>query len=474
MHDSSWAASEFKNLNLGDKRLNQRLINVCEKFSEMPESPINQTCDSWAETKAAYRFFKNKKIREGKILESHAQKTLERMKAHKTILVAQDTSYISYSNHKKTRDLGKIGAHKSMNNKEITSWGLIMHSSLAMTTAGTPLGLLDQKISVRNPRTASFTKKKDSTPIEEKESFKWLESLKKSQGIVSDTQIVTICDREADMYEFFEQSYNLNSPVLVRAKTNRVINKSSRWARNSGERLRSFISKLPVSGNYKVKVPSKNDEPARTAKMSLKYGKFNLNAPLNNINHRKEKLKDLEMSFIHVFEVNPPKRTQGIEWILLTNLPVKSTESALEKVYWYTLRWRIEMFHKVLKSGFKVENCRLSTADRLKKYLTVMSIVACRMFMITLIARESPNTSCQKFLSNDEWKVLFAKTTGRTRLPKKPPNLRTVLKWVAKLGGFLGRKNDGNPGMITLWRGWKRLTDLVSGWKLANQQLTYG
>lgn len=155
--------------------------------------------------------------------------------------------------------------------------------------------------------------------------------------------------------------------------------------------------------------------------------------------------------------------------MLLTNLPVRSFDEAYEKVLWYCLRWRIEMYYKVLKSGFRVEACRLGHAERLARYLTVMSIVAWRLFMITLIARTNPTTPCTKLLADHEWQVLFLKVNKNKKLPKKPPVIGEVVIWVARLGGFLARKGDGPPGTITLWRGWKRLADLTEGWNLAAQ-----
>ena len=158
-----------------------------------------------------------------------------------------------------------------------------------------------------------------------------------------------------------------------------------------------------------------------------------------------------------------------MEWMLITNQPVTTFEEACERVSWYRLRWRIEMYFKVLKSGFRVEACRLGTADRLIRYLTVMSIVAWRLFMITLIARTNPSLPCSQFLSEQEWTVLAVKSSRPRPPPAAVPTIAEALVWIARLGGYLARKSDGPPGTLTLWRGWKRLTDLTEGWRLANQ-----
>ncbi len=179
-HEMSWAAEEFAEVDLGDKRLDARLIKLCDRFSDAPESPINQACVDWAETKAAYRFFQNDNVELGKILAAHCCKTAQRANKHKTVLALQDTSYFVYTNHSKTKGLGKISLKKGKNVKKIYSNGLVVHTCLAVTTSGLPLGLLDQKIFARKFRTKRTGKAKphDQLPIEEKESYRWLEALR--------------------------------------------------------------------------------------------------------------------------------------------------------------------------------------------------------------------------------------------------------------------------------------------------------
>jgi len=473
----SWAAEEFADVNLGDKRLNARLIKLCDRFSDAPESPINQACTDWAEAKAAYRFFKNNKVEVDKMLAAHRCKTAQRAKEHKTVLALQDTSYFVYTNHPKTEGLGKMSLKKGKNVENIYSNGLLVHTCLAVTTKGLPLGLLDQKIFSRKLRKKNNNKTKphDSLSIEDKESYRWLESLENTKEVTGGIRIVTVCDREADLYDFFKRSYQIDAPVLVRANADRTINRKSCYAEKDIEKLWEHMRKQPNSGSYVFEISKKSktkhakEREARTAMVSVRFGSFTLNPPRNNIRVSTEKLPDIEMQAVYVLETNPPDGEEAIEWMLLTNLPVMSYEDAYEKVLWYCLRWRIEMYFKVLKSGFRVESCRLGHADRLAKYLTVMSIVAWRLFMITLIARTDPATPCSTLLADQEWKVLFLQANTNKTIPKKPPSIGIVVIWIAKLGGYLARKSDGSPGSITLWRGWKRLADLSEGWKLAGQ-----
>jgi hypothetical protein len=291
---------------------------------------------------------------------------------------------------------------------------------------------------------------------------------------------VTVCDREADIYEFFKLSEEINSPVLVRANVDRAVNKPSRYAEKAVVGLWAYMEKQAVAGTITVQIPARHKTPhckeraARTALLTIKFGSFQLNPPRNNVKHRTSELPDLPMHAVYVFEANPPADAEPVEWMLLTNISVTNFDEACEKVLWYCLRWRIEMYFKVLKSGFLVENCRLGKSDRLVKYLTIMSIVAWRLFMITLIARTNPDTLCTELVADYEWKVLFAKINKGKELPKRTPTIGEVVIWIARLGGFLARKGDGMPGTITLWRGWKRLTDLTEGWNLAINGATCG
>ena len=202
--------------------------------------------------------------------------------------------------------------------------------------------------------------------------------------------------------------------------------------------------------------------------MGIKFGPFRMNPPRNNPKHKTETLPDIQLFAIHALEKHPPKGEEPVEWMLLTNQPVTTLEEACERVRWYSLRWRIEMYFKVLKSGFRVEACRLGTAERLIRYLTVMGIVAWRLFMITLIARTNPSLPCSRLLSEQEWTVLAVKSSRNGCPPASPPTIADALIWIARLGGYLARKGDGSPGTLVLWRGWKRLTDLTEGWTLAN------
>lgn len=466
---SEWAKSEFGGINLGDKRLTDRLVKITDQFSTSTESPINKSCENWGDTKAAYRFFQNDNVEYTDIIKCHAQSTKRRAASDNVVLAIQDTTYFNYTNHPKTTGLGLLSRFTGKHKKDILTLGLYMHTTLAINTDGLPLGLLDQKISSReilSKEKSELKKRSHNTalPIEDKESVRWLNSMEKTASIFSDQdkKIVTVADREADIYDLFALAERINTYYLVRASKNRKVNKTAIHSEISGDFLWDLMDDVAVSGKIEINVPRKGDEPKRKACCRVKYTKVSV-LPPRHYKGKKPISGSLAMYVIQVLETNPPSGVKEIEWVLCTNIPVKNYNDSIEKVKWYCLRWRIEEYFKVIKSGFNVEGCRLQSADRLVRYLAVVSVVAWRVFWLTLVSRTSQNTNTHEFLGDTEWKVLFVKYNSSHKIPKTPPSLKQLTIWVARLGGFLARKGDGSPGIKHMWRGLKRLSDIVDG-----------
>jgi hypothetical protein len=374
----------------------------------------------------------------------------------------------------------KIETNNGYTNKSISVKGLIMHTAFAVNQEGLPLGILDQKIYARsNEELKSVEDKNDPhlMSIENKESIKWLNSLKNFTNNIDmvKTKIVTVCDREADIYDFFELADNLKSDILVRAAQDRVINKKTLHAKKDNQKLWDVIESLPCQGVIDVEVPVKNNQPKRTAHLEVRFGKFTMNPPKKNIRNKTENLSNLSIYAVYIVEKHFPEGTDPLEWMLLTNISINTFDEAIEKVRWYCLRWKIETFHKILKSGLKVESCRLSTAERLIRYLTIMSIIAWRIFFITLISRVDPNLPCTIVLDKEEFRVLYAKMyLSKFSSNTEIPTIKKAIIWIAQLGGYLARNNDPPPGPTVVWRGWKRLFDLTEGWKLFGMINTCG
>jgi hypothetical protein len=300
MITQNWAEEELQSIDLGDQRLNKRLIQLTESFSQSPQSPINHACEDWAETKGAYRFFSNENVDYKDILQGHIKSTTKRCLEYPTILASQDTTYFNYTSHPKTEGLSILTTKKGFNKSQrrLTK-GLIMHSSLAVSTDGLPLGVLDQKTYCHEERHVERKIRKaqnDLLPIEEKESFRWLESLQNTNAALLDEKIavVTVCDREADIYDFFLLSYKIQSPVLVRAKSNRIINKKTTYSKKTGEKLWSFMQKQSCQGSIQVEIPKNEKIPSRLATLEIRFCTFTLNPPFNHPKLKKRKTSNTE------------------------------------------------------------------------------------------------------------------------------------------------------------------------------------
>ena len=477
--DASWTYNEFFSADLGDERLNKRLSTIAERFAQSPISPINHACDDWAETKAAYRFFRNEKIAYKEITRSHIAATKERCRDYSTVLAIQDTTYCNYSQHPKTKGLCPLSRKKGKHKDDMVTLGMIVHSTFVVGSDGLPLGIADQKIYSRpqpaEPMDAKMKKSlKDRLPTEDKDSYRWVESLENTTKNLAGTQnrVVTICDREADIYDLYLRAQQLTVPLVVRANYDRTVNKKSRHSEITGEKLWDVLKRQRCEATIKVKIPKQKQYDARTATCRVRFFDFLMNVPMNYCDYHQKRPPNLNVYAVYVSETACPEGFEPIDWMLITNIPILNREQALEIVAWYCLRWRIETWHKVLKSGLQVEECRLSTSERLIRYLAVMSIVAWRIFWVTLVARVSPDASCRIFLNESEWKLLAAKFNKICKRKLKEPTLEQSIKWIAQLGGFLARKGDKQPGITHIWRGMKKFAAMLEGAALS--KVIYG
>ena len=448
-----WAEAEFATVDLGDARRHKRLLTIARDFFAQPRANIPQACQSRAKTKAVYRFFEDKNNTMDKILAPHYETTLSRAQQEKVVLVAQDTTTLNYSTHPATQDLGLIGS------KQDGPIGLIVHDTMAFNLEGTPLGLLDVQCWARDP--ADFGKKhlRAQLAIEQKESNKWLKSFQataEAQKRCPDTTFVNMGDREADIYELFHLA--LSDPegprLLVRSEYNRLL------ADGQGH-LWDHVASQELGGIQTVHVPRKGNRCARDARLEVRFAQVTLKPPQN-----KKHLDELNIWAVFAEEVDAPDGVTPLKWMLLTTCPVHSFENAVEKLDWYCGRWGIEVYHRTLKSGCKIEQRQLGSADRIEACLAIDMVIAWRIYHLTKLGRETPDVPCTVFFEECEWKALVAYKTQNPIPPDNPPSLREMTRMVASLGGFLGRKGDGEPGTQTLWLGLQRLEDITEMWRI--------
>ena len=443
---ADWVEEELSTAEFYDPRLNRRLFSVARDFYNQPQALIPQACGP-SGAKGAYRFFDNKRVTMDNILGAHAESTVERIKSHAVVLAVQDTSTLNYTAHPSTEGLGPISTTKD------PSVGLILHDTMTFTTQGTPLGLLDVQCWARDPDNQGKSKQRKELPIEQKESVKWLKSYRavcEAQKLCPDTMLVSMGDREADIYELFlEADKNPQGPkLLVRCDKGRSRKTETGF-------LWDVMPQEPVAGFQAVSIPGKGGRPPREAKLEVRHAKVTLQAPKGS-GH-----PPVEAWVIYTNEIDYPASVDTpLEWMLLTTVEVGTFEQACERIAWYAKRWCIEIYHRTLKSGCKIEDRRLDAAESLKACLAVDMVVAWRVYHLTKLGREVPDSPCTICYEEHEWKALYIFSHKSPVLPKKEPTMREFNRMVGSLGGFLGRKRDGEPGPTAMWRGIQRLHDI--------------
>jgi len=453
-----WAEAEFGNADLGDQRLNRRLLEIARDFYAQPQAQIPQACQSRSRTKAAYRFFSHPHTNMDDLLAPHHQSTRMRIADKRIVLCPQDTTSLNYSLHPATENLGPIGSERE------GIIGLIVHDTMAFSIEGTPLGLLDVQCWARDIE--EFGKKHECRqhPIEEKESYKWLrsfQSVAQAQRQCPNTMLVSMGDREADIYELFHLA--LEDPkgpkLLVRAEHDRLL------ADGQGHLWRVVEAQV-ASGIQEIRVPRRGKHPARVARLEVRFTEVTLKPPKN-----KSHYGPLTLWAVLSRETDAPEGISPLCWMLLTTCPVTRFEEAIEKLDWYTKRWGIEIYHRTLKSGCKIEERQLGNADSIEACLAIDMVVAWRVYHMTKLGREVPDVPCTVFCEDDEWKALTGFIQKRPILDGTPPTARQYVRMVGSLGGFLGRKCDGEPGTKSIWLGQQRLSDITEAYRYFIPQL---
>jgi Domain of unknown function (DUF4338)/Transposase DNA-binding/Transposase Tn5 dimerisation domain len=450
---TDWADEELGQAHLGDQRLTGRLVTLARDFGANPQAQIPQACQSRAKTKAAYRFFDHPRTTMQDVLEPHYQSTIRRMAQEKVVLSVQDTTSLNYTMHPETEGIGPIGSKKTSG-----PIGLMLHDTMAFSVEGTPLGLIDVQCWARDDETFGKHHERKTKPIDQKESNKWLNSFKaaaQAQRQCPNTVIVSVGDREADIYELFQLALEdrQGPKILVRAEQNRLLT-------DGQGHLWPFVEQQPLAALHQVRTPRRRNQPARDAQLEVRFVKVSLRPPQG-----KSQLKPIDLWAVLTQEIHAPEGIEPISWMLLTSSPVTGSEQAIEKIGWYARRWGIEVYHRTLKSGCKIEERQLASAGRIEACLAVDMVVAWRVFHLVKLGRETPDVPCSVFFEEAEWKALCTHITKKPVPPTEPPLLREAMHMVAALGGFLGRKGDGEPGTKPIWLGLQHLDDLAAMWK---------
>jgi len=459
----SWVYEETSECKLGDARLNRRLGAILEAIGDRPGKSLPTAFQDWANTKAAYRFFANESVSEDKILEGHFAASALRIKATDgPILILQDTTEFSF----KRSAPEKIGftkvatgsKGKDGRRQKHKICGLLMHASLAITPEGLPLGLTAAKFWSRDKfkGTTALKRKINPTrvPIDQKESIRWLDNLRRSSDLTgAPERCVHIGDRESDIFELYCLAQDLGTNFLVRSCVDRL-------AEDGNTTIAQVMAGLQSSGTHQIEFCDARGK-LQQAVLTVKFTTMTVRPPIG----KQKKYRHQELQIIHVEELNPPEDRPAIFWKLITNLPVETHEDAVHKLGWYARRWSIETFFKTLKTGCRIEDVRLTTADRLANYIALCCVVAWRISWLTILRRQAPTTAPAAVFTETE-RILLERKIPSSR-KNETRDLAFYMTAVARLGGYLDRNSDPPPGTTVIWRGFTRLSDLDDGFRAA-------
>lgn len=464
----AWIAEELHGVDLGDERLNDRYSVVLDRLSAQPNVSIPAACEGWSETQAAYRFFNNEKTSPEKLLAPHREATVRRAAEQPVVLTVQDTTEVDL-----TRKEEKVGGPF----RDEDQWGVRVHPAMVFTPQRVPLGTLQAEILARDPDDFHKRSQRRNKPIEEKESYRWLEGYRTADALARqcpETQVVCVSDSEGDIYECFAEAAADTGPhkadFIVRACQDRVL------VDPEGEKMYSAVEQTKVRKRLTIQVSQREAKTGdgsrrrqarrkRTAEVSVRAATVTLKAPRRT----GRKLPDVKLNLVLVREENPPDGEEPIEWLLVTSLPVRTISQILTVVEYYCCRWEIEIYFRILKSGCRVEELQLETTERVAACLAMYLIVAWRVHFLTMLGRECPELSCEAVLSPDEWKAVYT-IVAQQPPPQEPPTLGAMIPLIARLGGYLDRKHDGPPGPKAMWIGIQRMRDFTLAWSAFGPQ----
>jgi hypothetical protein len=336
----------------------------------------------------------------------------------------------------------------------------MMHNLLAISPEGTPLGILHERFWARPPEEQGKRKTRNTRRLEEKESQRWLDGVAAAEAALPEhPHVVVVADRESDIYDLFAMPRSSRTDLLVRVRDRR------RRVEHPAKHLGAAIGESPARCETTIEVPRADGRPARQAILTLRWEQLTVCRPVNHLGEAPA--EPVKLWFLSAREENPPPNRSPINWLLASTLAICGLKDALRLLTWYLHRWRIEQFHFVLKSGCRIERLQLQTAESMEAAIATFSIVAWRLLWLTYEARRQPQAVCTRVLDETTWQTAYRALHPQRPLPTTPPSLLEATRWIAQLGGFLGRKHDGHPGVVTLWRGWRRLEDILIGYRLA-------
>ena len=448
---AEWGERHFGEVDLGDQRLNERAARIAAAMIGRPSASLPQQMADVHQTKASYRFFKNERVSYAGLLQPHWDETRQEAADRAVVLMLQDTTELDYTGHPAAAGLGPIGNGQGQ--------GLLLHNVLAVDPlgAGEVLGVAYSQLALRQPVPEGETRRQSQQ--RRRESAVWSESVEAVGAAGAGTRLIHVGDRGADVFETYAACRRYGVGYVIRVAQNRRM-----WPGHAGEEppqyLLDYARRLPSRGQQIVTVRPAPNRKKRRARLAVSWAPVRVAVPWLN---KQGSGEALACWVVRVWEVTPPKGQERIEWVLLTSEPVVTLETAQQVVTWYAKRWLVEEYHKCLKTGCRVEASQLREADRLGALIAMKQVVAAQLLELKLQARRQPDVPATSVVPRQHVEVLAA----YRQIPIEALTAYRFWREVARLGGFLGRKSDGEPGWQTLWRGWYELDLMVLGARIA-------
>jgi hypothetical protein len=458
-----WARDTFGEAELGDSRRSERLVKLSGSLADATGSSPAKASTTAADLEGAYRFLRNDAVDADAITLAGCQATVKAGAAVKTLLAVEDTTTLSYR-HAVIDELGDLGGREKSKRR-----GYFVHSTLALDAdKGTTVGLLDQRFWLRQTEKRGQRHARKERAYEDKESFKWQETAERLRTLFGDEsmpKLISVCDREADIYQYLHYKVGHDERFVVRAARDRALEIE---ANNPEDRhLFAVMATAPEQGTSEVQVAQRGGRPARRAVVTLRASRLTL----HQTTRMKSEPRSLEVNVVLVHEEKPPKQTEPLSWILLTTEPVNSHQDVLQVLNYYRLRWRIEEFHKAWKSGAGVEERRLQAAENIHRMAAILAFVAVRLLQLREFATAdvAAETACTAILPTLHWKLLWLSVDKRKRLPNSPPSMIWAFQALGRLGGWKDTKRTGRVGWEAIWDGLFRLQERLDGHLLVRE-----
>ncbi len=437
-----WAQEQFGRVQLGDVRLERRVVEMAAHLAQKPAASLPQQMGSPKALKAAYRVLDNAQVSQVSLEQAHWERTRQEVAARPIVLLVQDGTELDYTHYARTmQGLAPIGDGRG--------WGLLLHTTLAVDPDSRQvLGLMHQQVFERKAQHGAPRRRR---PKAERESRVWCTSVQALGPAPAESQWVVVADRAADNTAFLLACRVQGLAFLVR-----FCHKDRVMCTPQGTcKLLATVGMWQAQVSRVVEVAAHGAQKARQAHVQVSFGPATLRVPKGET--------PLEVWGIHAWEDDAPPGVEALEWFLASSLPVLDSQSALQRLDWYTARWLAEDYHQCLKTGCALEERDLEQATRIKRLLGFLAVVAVRLLQLRQDARWHPDTpACQ--VADGVEVALVAAHSGTTA---EHLSARQFWRGVAALGGFLGRRRDGDPGWKTLWRGWQTLQLLAQGVRLA-------